>query len=307
MTNLALIADPTVPEAMSFEVVSEPEPLPSQAVVEVHHAGLNHGDLNDARSGRVPRGAPLGSDFAGVVIRPAADGSGPGVGTPVFGLAAGAWACRIAVGTSALAPIPPGVPLHVAAALPVAGLAALRTVTANGDLRGRKVLVTGASGGVGTFAVQIAANAGAHVVASVGHPRRAEQLKALGAHEVVVALDELDLPVDVVIDNVGGPQLVKAWTLLAAGGRLHSVGWTSGAQAILEPYSTVGPKKHLISYLTEEPYGDDLARLVDLVAAGRVVVSIGWRNSWKAFADAASALRERRVDGKAVLDIKADG
>jgi NADPH:quinone reductase-like Zn-dependent oxidoreductase len=114
----------------------------------------------------------------------------------------------------ALASVPAGVGLAEAAALPVAGLAALQALRAAGLRSGKRVLVTGASGGVGRFAVQLAADAGAHVVAAVGSTSKREGLRVLGAAEVIVSLDDIAEPVDIVLDNVGGATLVAAWDLL---------------------------------------------------------------------------------------------
>jgi NADPH:quinone reductase len=274
-----------------------------QVLVDVHHVSLNYGDLNDARSGRVPAGAVLGSDAAGVVARPAADGSGPAVGTRVVALAQAAFAERTAVEVDALAEVPRSVDLADAAALPVAGLAALRALRAAGPLLGRRVLITGASGGVGRFAVQLAARAGAHVIAAVGSVARGEFLARRGADEVVVGLEGLDQPVDVVLDNVGGAQMVEAWQLLAPGGSLQSIGWTSGEPAVFPPYSTVGPPKSLSSFLNEGEAGADLATLVQLLADRPLAVEIGWRGPWERIADAVEMLRGRRLSGKAVLDV----
>jgi NADPH:quinone reductase-like Zn-dependent oxidoreductase len=200
---------------MGVRLAEVPEPVagPSQALVEVRHVSLNHGDLNDARSGRVPAGGILGSDAAGVVIRAAADGRGPAQGARVVALTQGAFAERVAVEVGALAEVPAPVDLAEAAALPVAGVAALQALRACGPVQGRRVLVTGASGGVGRFAVQLAANGGAWVIASVGSVGR--DLAKLGADEVMVGLDGIDRPVDLVLDNVGGPLMVAAWNLLA--------------------------------------------------------------------------------------------
>ena len=175
---------------------------------------LNRGDLNDARSGRVPAGEVLGSDVAGVVVR-AARAGGPPVGTRVVALASGAFAQRVAVDVAALAEVPDGVDLAAAAALPVAGVAAiqaLRAGTLETPVKGARVLVTGATGGVGRFAVQLAAFGGAHVIAVTGNPGRAAELRGLGADQVVTELSQIDEPVDLVLDNVGGPQLVAAWS-----------------------------------------------------------------------------------------------
>lgn len=204
-----------------------------------------------------------------------------------------------------MAEVPESVDLALAAALPVAGLAALRTLRACGSLLGRRVLITGASGGVGTFAVQLAAAAGAYVIASVGSVERAAGLRETGADEVVVGLEGIDQPVDAVLDSVGGPQMVAAWNLLAEGGHLQSIGWTSGEPAVLPPYATVGPAKSLSSYLTLGDAGADLATLMRLVDRRLLDVQIGWRGSWERFAEATDALRGRRVRGKAILDVAA--
>jgi NADPH:quinone reductase-like Zn-dependent oxidoreductase len=299
----ALIVDRSVPNAMRLADVPEPTPGPTQVFVDVHHASLNYGDLNDARSGRVPPGAVLGSDGAGVVAQAAADGSGPEVGTRVVALAQGTFAERSAVEVSALAEVPQSVDLAEAAALPVAGLAAWRALRAAGPLLGKRVLITGASGGVGRFAVQLAAHAGAQVIASVGSAARGEGLAEAGADEIVVGLEGLDQPVDVVLDNVGGPQMVDAWHMLATGGNLQSIGWTSGEPAVFPPYSTVGPAKYLASFLNVGEAGADLATLVRLVADGSLRVEIGWRGRWERIAEAVEALRGRRVSGKVVLDV----
>jgi NADPH:quinone reductase len=301
----ALIVDPLAPEALRLTAIADPVAGPSQVLIDVHHASLNYGDLNDARSGRVPPGAVLGSDAAGVVVQAAVDG-GPAVGARVAALASGAFAERAAVDVGALAEVPPSVDLAEAATLPVAGLAALRALRAAGPVLGKRVLITGASGGVGRFAVQLAAHAGAHVIASAGSLARAEGLAAAGADEVVVGLEGLDQPVDAVLDNVGGPQMVEAWNLLAPGGNLQSIGWTSGEPAVFNPYSTVGPPKSLSSFLNAGEAGPDLAALVKFVAEGSLSVEIGWRGTWDRIAEAVGALRGRRVRGKAVLDVRPD-
>jgi NADPH:quinone reductase-like Zn-dependent oxidoreductase len=129
-------------------------------------------------------------------------------------------------------------------------------------------------------------------------------LAKAGADEVVVGLDGVDQPVEVVLENVGGPLLVAAWELLAPGGSLHSIGWTAGEPAVFPPYSTVGPPKSLTSFLNQGEAGGELATLVQLVAAGRLAVEVGWRGSWERVAEAAEALVGRRVNGKAVLDVR---
>jgi NADPH:quinone reductase-like Zn-dependent oxidoreductase len=300
----AVVVDPEAPGGIRVGEVAAPAPKPGQVVVDTHHASLNRGDVNDVRSGRVPAGAVLGSDLAGVVVRSCS--GGPEVGARVVALAAGAFAQRVAVDIDALAEVPEAVDLAEAAALPVAGLAALQAVRAGmleAPVKGARVLVTGASGGVGRFAVQIAAYGGAHVIAVTSDARHAEVLVELGADDVVTSIPAVDEPVDLVLDNVGGSALVAAWDRLASGGSVQCIGWSSGEPATFTPYAMVATGRSLSSFVITGPVGPDLANLVRLVEQGSLRVEIGWRGPLTRVADAVQALRDRQFSGKAVFDV----
>jgi hypothetical protein len=88
---------------------------------------------------------------------------------------------------------------------------------------------------------------------------------------------------------------------------VQSVGWTSGEPAVFPPYATVGPAKSLTSFVIEGDAGADLAELAGLAARGALAVEVGWQGSWERFAEAAEALRGRRVPGKAVLRVTGEG
>ncbi|WP_246148745.1 zinc-binding dehydrogenase [Nonomuraea turkmeniaca] len=227
----ALIVDPDAPGSLRLGTAAEPVPAPHQLMLEVRHISLNRGEV--AFAGQRPPGTVHGHDAAGVVARAAADGTGPAAGTRVVAFGAGAWAERMVVDTTAVAEVPREVDLADAAALPMAGITALRTLQSRSIL-GRRVLITGAAGGVGRYAVQLAALGGAHVIASAGSAARAGGLAGLGADEVVIGLDGIDRPVDLILDNVGGPQLAAAWKLLAPGG----VSRTSGGRPASLPCSS---------------------------------------------------------------------
>lgn len=302
---LALVRDPDAPTGIRRAEVPKPVLRADQALVAVAHASANFGDLHYLAH-REP-GATLGYDAAGVVVVAAADGSGPPVGTRVAGFAPGAWAQRVAIATRDLAEIPSDVDLADAAALPLAGMTALRTLRAAGPLLGRRVLITGASGGVGRFAVQLARRSGAYVIASVSSPARADGLARLGAHEVVVGLADID-PVDVVLELVGGAHLVTAWGLLRPGGTLQSIGWASGEPAVFPVNSTFfpGPARTLQSFGDFADVGPDLAILLRLVRAGELSPEVTWRGSWEQMEQALPDLLARRVPGKIVIDIPAE-
>jgi NADPH:quinone reductase-like Zn-dependent oxidoreductase len=294
----ALVVTPGSPSGLVLGEAPDPAPAPNETLIEVAASSLNFGDVSSAPNA-APGSVP-GWDAAGVVVKAAEDGSGPAAGERVvsFGYAGGAWGGLRAVPTEELAVVPAGVDLAVAAALPVAGVTALRALRAAGPLIGRRVLVTGASGGVGRYAVQLAAQGGAHVVAA---SRRDAGLAELGAAEVVSEVAGL-APVDVVIENVGGATLVGAWAALAPGGSLQSIGWTSGEPAVFPPYATVGLAKSLSAFQLGSALGADLDYLMELVAAGRLAVDVGWRGSWRRFDEAVAGLLGRAFAGKAVLD-----
>ncbi|MGE6737712.1 zinc-binding dehydrogenase, partial [Streptomyces sp. NPDC059900] len=184
----ALVVDHGESGPVRFADVDEPVPTSGEALVEIRHIGLNFGELNYVH--QWPAGAVHGHDAAGIVVRAASDGSGPPEGTRVaLGMSAHAWAERVAVRPSALATVPESVDLADGAAPGIAGVTALRVLRTR-SLLARNVLITGASGGVGHFAVQLAALAGARVTALVGSPDRAAGLSELGADQVLTDLAE---------------------------------------------------------------------------------------------------------------------
>jgi NADPH:quinone reductase-like Zn-dependent oxidoreductase len=168
------------------------------------------------------------------------------------------------------------------------------------------VLITGASGGVGRFAVQIAARAGAHVIAAVGGPGRGEGLGELGAAEVVVGLNDVGEPVDGAIDNVGGRLLSDVLNLTRPGGLVLSVGMASLEATTIdfEQARLRAGGVRVEAFVVGPGFGADLPYLVSLLAARALDPQIGWRGSWDRAGEAAAALLGRRVRGKVVLEVR---
>ena len=298
----ALLVDSSAKTGFRLGETPEPVPAANQVLVEVKAISLNYGEVSGGFSS--PEGEVQGWDAAGVVVKAAADGSGPEVGSRVVTFSyGGAWAQLRAVDTNEVAVIPDGVDFAVASALPVAGVTALRALRKLGPVVGRKVLVTGAAGGVGRFGVQLAARAGAHVIASVGSVARGEGLDKLGAAEVVVGVEGVQGPLWGVLDSVAGPNLATAFGLLADGGSIQSIGATSGEPTVFAPYATVGPYRRLESFQMGGGIGEDMAYLASLVADGHLDVQIGYRGNWEDSEAAIAALLGRQVVGKAVLDV----
>ena len=315
----AVIYDPQARTNLRLADVDEPVVADSEALIEVRATALNFGEVNFIDRMRKPGEVP-GWDAAGVVVKAAADGSGPPVDSRVVGFhGAGGWAQRRAVPTENLAILPDSVDFGAAAALPVAGVTALQALRALGPVVGRRVLITGASGGVGRFAVQLAARAGAHVIAAVGSVARGAGLESLGAAEVVVGLAGITEPLFGVLDNVGGQLLAEAFTLVGDGGSAQSIGMASNQPTTVNfeaerqyggvsgwsrsPFAHPSVRKRLEPFTVRTPFGPDLAYLVELLAAGQIDPQIGLRTSWTDVSEAAEALLDRRVAGKVVLDV----
>jgi NADPH2:quinone reductase len=297
----ALVATAGPPHVLLGEA-ADPEPARSEAVVRVVAFSLNRGEVVDL-PGRSAGSVP-GWDLAGVVDHAAHDGSGPPTGTRVVGLVrAGAWAQLAAVPTSALAPLPDSISDAHAAALPTAGLTALCSLEVAGLLLGRRVLVTGATGGVGRMAVQLARIAGAHVSALVRDPSAA----APGADEVIT---DIDGEFDLIVDAVGGDVFGRSIEHLAPGGVVVNLA-TQGDETVAFRARRFDRAKGARIYtlnLFEEltrPGGAaaDLARLVALAAAGRLDGGVELDASWREPGSALDALLRRRVGGKVVLRV----
>ncbi|WP_409463993.1 zinc-binding dehydrogenase [Amycolatopsis sp. GA6-003] len=307
----ALVVDHSATAHLSLTEVADPVPAPGEALIRVAAASLNFGEVEGATDPSVPDGAVIGWDAAGVVVQAAADGSGPAAGTPVVSVGTAGWAELRAVPTNLLGTVPDGADLGAISTIPVAALSALHVLRRMGQVLGRRVLVTGASGGVGRYAVQLAARAGAEVVAISRDPGQEEGLRALGAHEVRTSIADVDRPVSGVLDNVGGPHLVAAFAKLEAGGTLIAVGRSAEADAVLPPEAFLGTEgRHDRSirtfFLLADPAADfsaDLTWLAAETAAGRLDPGISWRGSWERHAEAVRALLDRRLHGKAVLEI----
>jgi len=214
------------------------------------------------------------------------------------------WAERAAVPTARLATVPDGIDFQSAAALPLAGLTALRLTRVAGPLASRRVLLTGGSGGVGHYFTELAAAQGARVTAI---SRRGERLRDLGAVEVLPAVEAAQGPFDIAIESVGGAETVAAWHRLHQHGLLIWLGQASRERLQLDYFDWDGAMSvsirkfdYLDSTATE---AEDLATLVWLVERGHLHPELGLVDDWSNAVAGIDALVGRQIRGNLVLTI----
>ncbi len=306
---LALVNTPNGSAPVELRQVPEPIPGPHDALVAVKAFSLNRGELRSFRNNE--EGWIPGQDVSGIVLQQAADGSGPSAGARVVALTDEfGWAERVAVPGHRMAELPDSVSFAAAAALPVAGLTALRTLRHGAPLLGKRVLITGAAGGVGHLAVQLAARSGARVTAVVGRPERAAGMRELGATEVVVGIDQARGRFELVLESAGGASLAAALHLVEAKGAVVVYGNSSGEQTTIGFADFRGGQNARLQsffYFTSEPeekFAPDLALLVSLVADKSLTPQTGPERSWREIVHVAEELRERRLGGKAVFRVE---
>jgi NADPH:quinone reductase len=310
----AVVVDPAAPGRLAIKPVELRDPDRDEAVVRVTAISLNRGETRRAVQQAEPGWRP-GWDFVGAVERTAADGSGPGEGVRVVGLLpSGAWAERVNCRSHAVAALPAAVGDAAAATLPVAGLTALHALRQGGLLLGRKVLVDGASGGVGHLACQLAAAAGAQVW---GHVRRAEYRAAVAewcGERVVLGGDLVAArphgPFWLILDSLGGAALGAALGMLQPGGTCVTFGVSAAAEttfASRDFFSTGGGRLYGLTLFHElmsvERAGIGLALLADLIAQNKLQPQIAVEAPWTEIGNVARRLIDRDFIGKAVLHI----
>lgn len=286
-----------------------PRPDDGKILVGVRAVSINRGEVLRARAAGA--GFRPGWDFAGVVLDPSGV-AGLAPGDRVAGyLPAGAWAETLAVAPRQIAVIPDNVSFSLAATLPVAGLTALGAIDAGGSLVGRKVLVTGASGGVGSFAVHLAVQAGAEVTAVVRRP--AGECRSLFPEgtNIVSAQGGLEGvkrhgPFDLIVETLGGDALGQAMTMLTHAGKCVTLGVTDRVDTTFdaERFFMTGSASLQGFVLFRDRLStpaEGMERLLRLAAAGKLDIEIGLTEPWENIEAVAQKLISREFAGKAVL------
>lgn len=298
--------------------VAMPTPAEDQVVLRVRAAGINRGDALAVQglpyAARLSYGLPHpkrpvpGTDVAGTVVAVGRAVTGWQPGEAVTGWARGAFAEYTTASASSLLAVPDGVSFEEAAATPTASVTALQALRAGGIGTARRVLVIGASGGVGSFAVQLAAANGAEVT-GVCSTRNVSLVRSWGAHHVVdyVTQDVTGCTGhDLVVDLVGQVPLVRARRMAVRGGCYVVVGGGTArtltgmrrfaAAALLSPF---GPQR--IRPLFATPKRADLATVLSYLASGQVRPSVEAAYALRDAADALDFVSRGKARGRVVL------
>jgi NADPH:quinone reductase len=287
--------------------VPRPTPGTNELLVRVSATSLNRGEVRTVA--RAAEGAIPGWDVAGTVERAAQNGKGPPEGARVATLvSAGAWAEYVRVPAIQAAKVPESIDLAVAATLPIAGLTVIRAFEVAGSLLGKTLLVTGGSGGVGQFAIQLGASAGAVVTAVSSRESQHDALRELGAREIVTTIDRATGPFDLILESVGGPSLAAAIDRVARGGVVVTIGNSSEQETTFNARALYAKGGAMIYGLlifeeveNQRIGGRDLERLLALVDAGKLVAPIHVRRSWMDLPSVLADLEHGAYAGKAVL------
>lgn len=302
----AAVRNGLIDQKIEIKEVIPPTPLPNQALVTIKASSVNRGELSLLKVR--DDGWRPGQDFAGIVTKSATDGSGPAVGARVVGLAeGGAWSEMLAVETDKLTILPNNVSFKEAAALPLAGLTALRTLRLAGDIVGRPLLITSGGGGVGFYQLQLAALAGARVSAIVRHEAlRATLQKELPATTFVSSLNALEGPFNVVLDSVGGSLLHETIHLLTPNSTLISFGNSSGESTPFSLFDFMPGHENTkiltyFSYHTPAPIVDDLALLLSLVASKKLRLFESHAVPLIELAQGLETFSKRKIAGKLIV------
>ena len=310
----AITVDLSDPDRLAVRQVELAPPRPGEITVRVTAISLNRGEVKRALT-VTQTGTTPGWDFVGVVDQTGGVAGAPAVGERVVGLLpVGAWAERVHAPLNALAVVPDGVTDARAASLPVAGLTALHGLRKGGLLLGRKVLIDGASGGVGQFAIQLAKASGAIVYAHVRREDQRGMVESSSTGGVIVGetleAARASAPFDFVLDSVGGASLAAALTMLQRNGACVTVGVTEGAPVTFDSALFLRASGTSLYSLVlgddiaaSEPASDGLALLLRLVAKGALEPNIGLEAPWTDIASVARRLIDRAFTGKAVLHV----
>ena len=311
------------PDVLRLETIPKPAPNDDQVLIKVRAASANPYDWHFMRGEpyvmrlgnglRKPKGTRIGVDFSGVVEAVGKNVKQFKPGDEVFGGRTGAFAEYIVMLENNLIPKPENVSFEQAGAVQIAGLTALQGLRDKGKLQGgEKVLINGASGGVGTFAVQLAKQLGADVT-GVCSTRNVDLVRSIGADRVIDYTKEDYTQgterYDLILDMVGNHGLLANRRALTANGRYIMIGgpkgkWIAPLDTVIRAFLLKPFVKQDFGFMMSQINRDDLIFLRDLMAAGKLTPVIDREyHGLTQIPQAIAYLEEGRARGKVVIDL----
>jgi len=313
------------PDVVQIEDVEKPSPKDNEVLIKVRAASVNPYDWHFMRGTpyllrmmaglRKPKATRLGADVAGQVEAVGRNVTQFKPGDAVFGMCKGAFAEYACASASALVTKRDNLTFEQAAAVPIAAFTALQGLRNQGHIQpGQKVLINGAAGGVGTFAVQIAKSFGADVT-GVCSARNVDMVRSIGADRIIDYTQEdftkSGQHYDLIFDCVGNHSLLAFRRVLNPKGIYIAVGGPSGrwmiaplAQAITAPVLSWFVSQQLIAFFVAKPSKEDLNTVCELMKAGKVTPVIDRRYGLSEVAEAIRYLEEGHARGKVVITLE---
>ena len=308
------------PEVLHIEEIEKPAPNDEQVLVRVRAASLNPYDMHFLHGTpyfmrlstglRKPKFTGIGVDFSGAVESVGKNATGFKPGDAVFGGRQGALAEYLVISEQGLAKKPDNISVERAAAANMAGRTALQALRDAGKLQpGQKVLINGASVGVGTFAVQIAKHLGGEIT-GVSSGRNTELVRSLGADHIIDYTQQDytqgATQYDLIIDNIGNHSLSANRRLLKPNGRYVMVGgekgkWIKPMDSVIAAMTYSKFVHQEMGFMIARASKDDLALLADLMQQGKVKAVIDKTYKLSAAAEAMRHLETGRARGKIVI------
>ena len=304
----ALVADPSASPALSLADVPEPSPGPGQLLVRMEAASVNRGEIRTAAM--QPPGRVIGWDIAGSVVALGEGVGGFEVGQRVLAVSptGGAFAELAAVPAAWTTTLPSAADPVLAAALPVAGVTAMNILRLARVHAGDRVLVTGAAGGVGMLAVQLALDAKATVIGQASSGQRAAAVRELGAEALIHPGDgsAVDGEFDVVLDAIGGPMLAPLLRATVLGGRVVVYGNSADAESAFRveefyPKAITIYGFRIFQSVPPEQGIRDLDTLAEQAVEGRLRITIQATAPLSEALPLVRDLYDRKVTGKVVI------
>ena len=304
----ALVADPSASPALSLADVPEPSPGPGQLLVRMEAASVNRGEIRTAAM--QPPGRVIGWDIAGSVVALGEGVGGFEVGQRVLAVSptGGAFAELAALPAAWTTTLPSAADPVLAAALPVAGVTAMNILRLARVHAGDRVLVTGAAGGVGMLAVQLALDAKATVIGQASSEQRAAAVRELGAEALIHPGDgsAVDGEFDVVLDAIGGPMLAPLLRATVLGGRVVVYGNSADAESTFRveefyPKAITIYGFRIFQSVPPEQGIRDLDTLVEQAVEGRLRITIQATAPLSEALPLVRDLYDRKVTGKVVI------